>query len=209
VEVKPVADDVPQTADGRQVARYWRHYGCVLVTNYRDFLLAVKEPGDKTPRVEARYSLAADEGTFWRSKPHTLAKQHGEGLLDFLAGAMTRTSRMTRPAGLAADLARHAREAKRRLAEHDMSAVEPLQNAMEQALGLHFQSNGGMARIRTEPRLVAKPLADASTPSEQGFWRRFPECRFPDRRCPDRRRQTGTASRGPPRPRFRSRERKK
>jgi hypothetical protein len=149
VEVKPVADDVPQTADGRQVARYWKHYGCVLVTNYRDFLLVMKEPGDKTPRVEARYSLAADEGTFWRSKPHALAKQHGEGLLDFLTGAMTRTSPITRPADLAADLARHAREAKRRLAEHDISAVEPLQNAMEQALGLHFQGNEGAAFFRS------------------------------------------------------------
>jgi hypothetical protein len=42
VEVKPVRDDVPQTADGKQVARYWRHYGCVLVTNYRDFLVVVR-----------------------------------------------------------------------------------------------------------------------------------------------------------------------
>ena len=47
VEVKPVAEDTPQTADGRQVARYWKHYGCVLVTNYRDFLLVVKEPERK------------------------------------------------------------------------------------------------------------------------------------------------------------------
>ena len=149
VEVKPVADDVPQTADGRQVARYWKHYGCVLVTNYRDFLLVVKEPGDKTPRVEGRYRLAADEDAFWRAKPHALAKQHGEGLLDFLAGAMTRTSPIVRPADLAADLARHAREAKRRLAEHDISAVEPLQNAMEQALGLHFQGDEGAAFFRS------------------------------------------------------------
>ncbi len=149
VEVKPVADDVPQTADGRQVARYWKHYGCVLVTNYRDFLLVVKEPGDKTPRVEGRYRLADDEDSFWRTKPHALAKQHGEGLLDFLAGAMTRTSPIVRPADLAADLARHAREAKRRLAEHDISAVEPLQNAMEQALGLHFQGDEGAAFFRS------------------------------------------------------------
>jgi hypothetical protein len=129
VEVKPVADDTPQTADGRQVARYWKHYGCVLVTNYRDFLLVVKEPGDKMPRVEGSYRLAADEDSFWRATPHALANQHGEGLLDFLAGAMTRTSPISRPAHLAADLARHAREAKRRLAEHDISAVQPLQNA--------------------------------------------------------------------------------
>jgi hypothetical protein len=149
VEVKAVAEDAPLTADGRQVARYWKHYGCVLVTNYRDFLLVVKEPGEKTPRVEGRYQLAADEDTFWRARPHTLAKQHGDGLLDFLAGVMTRTMPITRPADLAADLARHAREAKRRLAEHDISAIEPLEHAMEQALGLHFQGDEGTAFFRS------------------------------------------------------------
>jgi hypothetical protein len=149
VEVKPVAEDTPQTADGRQVARYWKHYGCVLVTNYRDFLLVVKEPDEKTPRVEGRYQLAPDEETFWRAKPHTLAKQHGEGLLDFLARAMTRTAPILRPADLAADLARHAREAKRRLAGHDISAMQPLQEAMEKTLGLHFQGDEGAAFFRS------------------------------------------------------------
>jgi hypothetical protein len=43
VEVKPVADDVPQTADGRQVARYWKHYGCVL--HQRSRLLAERSAG--------------------------------------------------------------------------------------------------------------------------------------------------------------------
>ena len=51
------------------MARYWKHYGCVLVTNYRDFLLVVKEPDEKAPRVEGRYQLAADEETFWRPSP--------------------------------------------------------------------------------------------------------------------------------------------
>lgn len=149
VEVKSVGEDTPHTADGRQVARYWKHYGCVLVTNYRDFLLVVKEPGQAQPRVEGRYQLADDEPAFWRASPHTLAKQHGEGLLDFLTGVMTRTMPIARPADLAADLARHAREAKRRLAEHDISAIEPLQKAMEQALGLHFQGNEGEAFFRS------------------------------------------------------------
>jgi hypothetical protein len=149
VEVKRVEEDTPQTADGRQVARYWKHYGCVLVTNYRDFLLVVKEPDAKTPSVVGRYQLAAGEESFWRGKPRTVAKEHGQGLLDFLAGAMTRIAPIARPADLAADLARHAREAKRRLAEHDMSAVEPLQEAMEQALGLHFQGDEGAAFFRS------------------------------------------------------------
>ena len=78
-----------------------------------------------------------------------MAKQHGEGLLDFLAGVMTRTAPILRPADLAADLARHAREAKRRLAGHDISAVEPLQQAMEQTLGLHFQGDEGAAFFRS------------------------------------------------------------
>jgi hypothetical protein len=149
VEVKPVEEDTPQTADGRQVARYWKHYGCVLVTNYRDFLLVIKEPEAKTPTVVGRYQLAADEDAFWRARPRTLAKEHGEGLLDFLAGAMTRTAPIARPGDLAADLARHAREAKRRLAAHDMSALQPLEEAMEQALGLHFQGNEGAAFFRS------------------------------------------------------------
>lgn len=149
VEVKGVEEDTPQTADGRQVARYWKHYGCVLVTNYRDFLLVVREPGEKTPRVEGRYQLAADEESFWHARPRTLAKERGEGLLDFLAGAMTRLAPIVRPADLAGDLARHAREAKRRLAGHDISALEPLQKAMEQALGLHFQGNEGEAFFRS------------------------------------------------------------
>src|SRR5439155_26551286 len=69
--------------------------------------------------------------------------------LEFITGVRPRTTPMTRPADLAADLARHAREAKRRLAEHDISAIEPLQRAMEQVLGLHFQGNEGEAFFRS------------------------------------------------------------
>ena len=123
MEVKPVAEDTPQTADGRQVARYWKHYGCVLVTNYRDFLLVVKEPDAKTPRGRGPLPACRRRRAFWRAKPRTLAKEHGEGLLDFLAGAMTRIAPIARPSDLAADLARHAREAKRRLAAHDISGL--------------------------------------------------------------------------------------
>ncbi|MBI1918805.1 MAG: N-6 DNA methylase [Planctomycetes bacterium] len=148
VEVKPVAEDVPHTADGNQVARYWKHYGYVLVTNYRDFLLVVRQAADQT-RVEARYSLAPDAETFWRSKPHTLAAQHAEGLTDFLGGVLTRAAPITRPGELAADLARHAREARRRLFRQDMAALAPLRQAMEQALGLHFHDQEGEAFFRS------------------------------------------------------------
>jgi hypothetical protein len=54
VESKGPDEDVPQTADGAQVAKYWKQYGIVLVTNYRDFLLVACDSNNK-PRVEGRY----------------------------------------------------------------------------------------------------------------------------------------------------------
>jgi hypothetical protein len=148
VEVKPMTEDTPQTADGKQVARYWKHYGCVLVTNYRDFLLVIKHL-DGEVRVEGRYTLASDPETFWRARPHALAKGHAEGLEDFLASVLTRTAPITRPKDLADDLARQAREARRRLFRQDMTVLEPLKKAMEQALGLHFEGNDGETFFRS------------------------------------------------------------
>ena len=145
---KPVEDDVPETADGTQVAKYWKRHGLVLVTNYRDFLLVVKENGNRA-RVEARYTIAADAAAFWKLAPRSAAKEHAEALTDFLVGVLTRAAPITRPRDLAADLARHAREAKRRLGRHDISALQPLQQAMEQALGLHFEGPDGAAFFRS------------------------------------------------------------
>jgi hypothetical protein len=144
VEVKGADEETPYTADGKQVTRYGQHYGCVLVTNYRDFLLVCKQQ-DGSSRVEAKYQLAPNADSFWQDKPSKLAKEHSEGLVDFLAAALTRLAPITRPKELATDLARHAREAKRRLAKHDTALLAPLQDAMEQALGLHFSGDEGDA----------------------------------------------------------------
>ena len=144
VEVKPFADRVPDTADGEQVTRYGKRYGCVLVTNYWDFLLVYRDPGAK-PRVEYRYQLADGSDAFWNLKPRTLAHDHAEGFLDFLVGVLTRTAPITRPKDLAADLARHAREAKRRHQTSRQLGLGTLQRAMEQALGLHFTTEEGQA----------------------------------------------------------------
>jgi hypothetical protein len=53
VEVKAFDEDTPDTADGKQVSKYWKQYGYVLVTNYRDFLLVVRQDAERA-RVEAR-----------------------------------------------------------------------------------------------------------------------------------------------------------
>src|SRR5206468_8131587 len=113
-----------------------------LVTNYRDFLLVAAD-GDNKARVEGRFSIAADEEAFWRSNPKALAELRADGLNDFLIGVMKRAAPITRPRDLADDLARHAREAKRRLEHVDMTALAPLKEAMEKALGLHFAGKEG------------------------------------------------------------------
>jgi len=148
VEVKDVEQNVPLTVDGAQVARYWQRYGTVLVTNYRDFLLVVRGDAGRA-RVEARLTLAADADSFWRQSPRGAARDYSETLLDFLAGVLTRSAPISRPRDLAADLARHAREAKRRLQRHEIGALAPLQEAMEQALGLHFEGTAGAAFFRS------------------------------------------------------------
>lgn len=142
VEVKSPELDVPITADGSQVSRYVKQYGYVLVTNYRDFLLVVSNENGK-PIVEGRCTLAADAEAFWLLKPNALFKLKGEELADFLVGVIKRSAPITRPADLADDLARHAREAKRRLERQDITALAPLKEAMEKALGLHFTGKEG------------------------------------------------------------------
>lgn len=144
VEVKSLTESVPDTAAGEQVTRYGKRYGYVLVTNYWDFLLVVCG-SDGVAHVEHRYRLASSAEAFWHASPTTLAKEHGDSLQDFLASTMTRAAPILRAADLATDLARHAREARRRLARHDTSALAPLQDAMEQSLGLHFSGDEGIA----------------------------------------------------------------
>jgi hypothetical protein len=52
IEAKSTSDDVATIAAGKQVARYGKKYGLVLVTNYRDFTLVARDPtgGDRPDR---------------------------------------------------------------------------------------------------------------------------------------------------------------
>src|SRR5262249_9758954 len=65
IEVKSTKDDAFVTAAGDQVSRYWREYGQVLVTNYRDFVLLGRDSEGASVRLGS-YRLAADEKSFWR-----------------------------------------------------------------------------------------------------------------------------------------------
>jgi hypothetical protein len=69
LEVKGTGEEVRAIAQGEQVGRYLKHYGQVLVTNLREFLLVGREPTGATRMMEG-YALAESEKEFWRRAAH-------------------------------------------------------------------------------------------------------------------------------------------
>ena len=146
IEVKGPGEDVRDIAAGEQVTRYLNHYGQVLVTNLREFLLVVREPSGTTKLLES-YELAKSEKEFWQlvEHPRAAAKNHGERLSEYLKRVMLAAAPLDAPETLAWFLASYARDARERI-EHEQVALESLQNvreALEQALGLKFEGEQG------------------------------------------------------------------
>jgi hypothetical protein len=65
IEVKGLGEDVHTIAKSEQVRRYVEHYGQVLVTNYRQFLLVERDSAGQALE-EDFYSLADSSSMFWR-----------------------------------------------------------------------------------------------------------------------------------------------
>jgi hypothetical protein len=146
IEIKPVKDDAWVTADSEQVTKYWKEYGQVLVTNYRDFLLMGRDSEGK-PLKLASYRLAPDEKTFWNTTaahPHKAARDQGDRFLDFLKLVILSPAILTAPKDVAWVLAYYAREAKFRVeAQAELAALATVREALEQALGLKFEGEKG------------------------------------------------------------------
>ncbi len=68
IEVKPTKDDAWVTAEAKQVTKYWNRYRQVLVTNYRDFVLA-GEDAESNPAILETYQLAESDKAFWQAAP--------------------------------------------------------------------------------------------------------------------------------------------
>ena len=150
VEVKGIQDDSFLTADGDQVSKYGRHYGLVLVTNYRDFVLVEKDPEGKSRRLET-FRLAESEEEFRRmlAHPRAAADKKGERLFDYLRRVMLHSAPLDDPEQLAWYLAAYAREAKARIEERgDLPGLKVLRKALEDTLGLQFEGEEGDAFFR-------------------------------------------------------------
>jgi hypothetical protein len=145
VEVKGLNEENWLTAETTQVSQYWTHYGLVLVSNYRSFLLIGRGAQGQVSRLES-FSLAATEVEFWNLR-HASADARdllGEALQDYLRRALSYLAPLTRAVDLAWLLASYARDALRRVEQSaGLPALQTVRGGLEQALGLRFDHAKG------------------------------------------------------------------
>jgi len=145
IEVKGWKEDSFVTAKGAQVSKYWKKYGLVLVTNYRDFVVVGRDDYGKPVRLES-FRIAESEQAFIDSirQPRKTAKEQGDRLIEFLKRAMLHAAPLTDPEDLAWFLASYAREARARVERAaDLDALLALRTGLEEALGLKFEGDKG------------------------------------------------------------------
>jgi hypothetical protein len=145
VEVKGWADDSFVTARTEQVSKYWKRYGLVLVTNYRDFVLIGRDEAGQPLRLET-YRMAESEAAFRTllAHPRKADDAQGERLLEFLRRVLLYEAALADPEDLAWFLASYAREARHRVeAAAALPALGGLRKALEEALGMTFEGDKG------------------------------------------------------------------
>ena len=151
VEVKPVTDDAWLTASGEQVSKYWSKYRLVLVTNTRDFVLLGEDAAGMPAKLETfRLAGASEEFELRLEKPRALACELGAGLGEYLCRALAHSTSITEPRDLAWLMASYARDGLARVeAAGDALSLHAVRSALEEALGVRFEGERGMAFFRS------------------------------------------------------------
>jgi hypothetical protein len=92
------------------------------------------------------FSLADDDGTFWRevaSQPRKYAQERGERFTEFLTRVLRSRARLTEPSDVAWMLASHARDALEILGERQLRSLDTIRTSFEEALGITFEGANG------------------------------------------------------------------
>ncbi|PTY04580.1 DNA methyltransferase [Opitutaceae bacterium EW11] len=144
IEVKGLAEDITGIEKEPQVSRYLQHYGQVLVTNYRSYAMFSWE-GGAAKRGET-FTIAESEQAFWEKVQDVRRVPNHpvlERLFQYLKRALLSTARITTPEDLAAFLASYASEARARVELAPLKTLSPVQKALSDALGIHFDGEKG------------------------------------------------------------------
>ena len=151
IEVKPVEDDAWDTAAGTQVSKYWNKYRLVLVTNYRDLVLQGEDAAGKAVNLES-FRLADSAEDFWKKveHPRSFARAKGTVLGEYLIRVLSYRATIVEPRDLAWLLASYARDGLARVeAAGDIPSLASLRNALEEALGIQFNTELGVGFFRS------------------------------------------------------------
>jgi hypothetical protein len=151
IEAKPPSEDVRRVAGTEQVERYWKRYGMVLVTNFRAFALIGKGPTGQ-PCVLESFTLAESESEFWQLTAHprqATAKEHGERMLEYLKRVLLHNAPLAAPQDVAGLLASYAHDARLRIEQAELPALNSLRQALEESLGLRFEGEKGAHFFRS------------------------------------------------------------
>jgi hypothetical protein len=140
LEVKGAAQDLDELKNSAQVKKYLDKYGQVLITNLRQFALLERDENGKLAEVE-RFTLADSADKFWKLDAQMFGQDRGEECAEFLKRCLLSGAPLNSPQDVAAFLASYAREARLRLERADINALLPLKSALEQVLGVAFESD--------------------------------------------------------------------
>ncbi|MBN1807111.1 MAG: N-6 DNA methylase [Sedimentisphaerales bacterium] len=145
IEVKPIYDDAWITAEGKQVTKYWGHYGQILVTNYRDFVFIGKDESGNPKKLES-FRLTDSEANFWSltMQPRKSSEEKGERLIEYLHRIMLHSAIISDPEKVAWFLASYAKEAKARIdLAGDLPGLAAIRQGLEESLGMKFEGKDG------------------------------------------------------------------
>ena len=146
VEVKSAREETHATGVREQASRYWGRYRLVLVTNLREFKLIGPDGGGGEATLES-FRLAGSDAEFARrlERPRAFARETGAGLGEYLARALSHRAALTEPKDLAWLLASYARDGLARVeTAGDSPALAAVRSALEEALGVRFESEKGV-----------------------------------------------------------------
>ena len=151
VEVKSASDDAWLTAESAQVSSYWELYRLVLVTNTRDFVLLGEDAQGRPAKLET-FRLAESAAAFESGLqfPRAFARAVGAGLGEYLGRAMSHRAALVEPRDLAWLLASYARDGLARVeAAGEAPSLQTVRSALEEALGVTFKDEAGLAFFRS------------------------------------------------------------